>query len=149
MNVIHSPALIVQDIHLSVSGFSYNRECHRQSSWWKMMENEAVSAAYSRWHWSPLTMTVYRWWWPLPSRILPDHCLYPHCCKTIQNVIKKGQHLELLQKDQLLYVCEIMFYILYFSSTFKISYVIQFPFIFFWVHLTPLSPKSLHFKILT
>ena len=42
-----------------------------------------------------------------------------------------------------------MFYIIYFSSTFNISYVIPFPFIFFWLHLIPLSPKFLHFKSLS
>ena len=42
-----------------------------------------------------------------------------------------------------------MLYILYFSSTFNISYVIQFPFIFFWLHLIPLPSKSLHVNSLS
>ena len=104
------------------------RECHRQSSWWKMMENEAVSAAYSRWHGSPL-------WQEERCIGGGDHSQVESSLATVSIFTaanlsqadsqlwqkRKRHHVALLQNKRSTNLClwNNMFYILYFISTFK------------------------------
>jgi len=118
----HALTCIDRVIHLSVSGFSYNRECHRQ---WKMKQSVQHTVGD----------TDHHWLWQEERCIGGgDHSQVESSLVTV-SIFTAAKQYKMWQKEKdnilncfkrstTLCLWNNMFYILYFSSIFNISYVI-------------------------